>query len=112
MSFDVLATEDFERELKRLAKKHRSLRDDIAKLGKALSADPTMGVPIGHGCYKVRMAISSRGKGKSGGARVVTLVWVKEEQVFLLSIYDKSEQDDISDSRLKEIVSNLDPGQH
>ena len=90
MSFEVLSTEDFERELKRLAKKHRSLRDDIAKLGMALSAEPTMGVHIGQGCYKIRLAISSKGKGKSGGARVITLVWVREEQVFMLSIYDKS----------------------
>jgi mRNA-degrading endonuclease RelE of RelBE toxin-antitoxin system len=107
MSFEVLSTEDFERELKRLAKKHRSLRDDIVKLGQALSADPTIGVPIGQGCYKIRLGISSKGKGKSGGARVITLVWVREEQVFMLSIYDKSEQEDISDSRLKELLGNL-----
>jgi hypothetical protein len=107
MSFEVLSTGDFEQELKRLAKKHRSLRDDVAKLGRALSTDPTQGTPLGQGCYKIRLAISSKGKGKSGGARVITLVWVRDEQVFMLSIYDKSEQEDINDSRLQELLRNL-----
>ncbi len=65
------------------------------------------GTPIGQGCYKIRLAISSKGKGKSGGARVITLVWVRDEQVFMLSIYDKSEQEDINDSRLQELLDNL-----
>ncbi len=65
------------------------------------------GTPLGQGCYKIRLAISSKGKGKSGGARVITLVWVRDEQVFMLSIYDKSEQEDINDSRLQELLRNL-----
>jgi len=111
MSFKVSVTADFKRESKRLVKKYVSLRKEIGDLIHSLEDEPMLGTPIGNGCYKIRLAISSKGKGKSGGARVITLVWVKEEQVFLLSIYDKSEQDDISDSRLKELVSNIDPGQ-
>jgi mRNA-degrading endonuclease RelE of RelBE toxin-antitoxin system len=107
MSFKVTVSADFKRESKRLLKKYASLRKEIESLILSLEDDPTQGTPIGQGCYKIRLAISSKGKGKSGGARVITLVWVKEEQVFMLSIYDKSEQDDISDSRLKELLGNL-----
>ena len=49
-----------------------------------------IGVPIGKGCYKVRMAISSKGKGKSGGARVITYVRIVKKVVVLLTMYDKS----------------------
>lgn len=111
MSFKVSVTADFKRESKRFVKKYVSLRKEIGELIISLEDKPMQGTPIGSRCYKIRLAISSKGKGKSGDARVITLVWVREEQVFLLSIYDKSEKDDISDSRLKELVSNLDSGQ-
>jgi hypothetical protein len=107
MSFKVVVTDDFKRESKRLVKKYVSLKEEIARLISNLEGDPMQGTPLGRNCYKVRLAITSKGKGKSGGARVITLVWVKQEQVFLLSIYDKSEQEDISDGRLRKLLENL-----
>lgn len=55
---------------------------------------------MANSCYKIRIAIKSKGKGKSGGARVITHVQVFENNVFLLAIYDKSEQKDISDKEI------------
>lgn len=107
MSFKVTVSADFKRESKRLLKKYASLRKEIEALVISLEEDPMQGTPLGQGCYKIRLAISSKGKGKSGGARVITLVWVRDEQVFMLSIYDKSEQEDINDSRLQELLRNL-----
>ena len=72
-----------------------------------LSADPFEGTPIGQNCYKIRLAISSKGKGKSGGARVITYVYVEGKIVYLLAIYDKSEQTDISDSELKSRMKSI-----
>jgi hypothetical protein len=67
-----------------------------------------MGIPIGNDCYKIRMAITSKGKGKSGGARIITHVLVKKENIYMLSIYDKSEVENITDadilSRLKRLL--------
>lgn len=60
---------------------------------------------MGKNCYKIRMSVASKGKGKSGGARIITHVRVLETTVYLLSIYDKSEQESIAD---KEILSILD----
>nr|WP_235904297.1 type II toxin-antitoxin system RelE/ParE family toxin [Arcticibacter tournemirensis] len=57
---------------------------------------------MGDNCFKIRIAIASKGKGKSGGARVITHVLIKEETVFLLSIYDKAEREAISDKDIKE----------
>ncbi len=94
---------NFDREAKRLIKKHRSLAQEVAWLIETLAQNPTMGTPIGLDCYK-RLAIKSKGVGKSGGARAITCVVALKETVTLLSIYDKSEQDDISDKELKMLL--------
>ncbi|EON74683.1 hypothetical protein ADIS_4794 [Lunatimonas lonarensis] len=64
----------------------------------------TIGMPLGNSCYKIRLAITSKGKGKSGGARVITHFYVADNTVFLLSIYDKSDQDTISDNQIKALL--------
>jgi hypothetical protein len=102
MSYKVLATTFFEREPKAVAKKHRSLKKDLAALIEQLEQDPTTGTELGNNCYKIRLAIASKGKGKSGGARVITHVQVSATTVYLLSIYDKSEMENISDNAIKE----------
>ena len=92
MSFDVIPIPEFVKELKWLAKKYRSLKAEIDVLGDDLSHDPYIGTSIGSDCYKIRLAIQSKGGGKSGGARVITCVVAVCEEVYLLSIYDKSDQ--------------------
>ncbi|OYU82693.1 MAG: hypothetical protein CFE24_14505 [Flavobacterium sp. BFFFF2] len=108
MSYKIVSTHTFDRELKRLAKKHRSIKADLYELGEQLEENPTMGDEVIDHCYKIRMAISSKNKGKSGGARIITYVYVAQETVFLLSIYDKGEQEDISNHELKKLIESLD----
>ena len=107
MSFSIVPTPPFERELKQLSKKYPSIKKDIAALADQLMKEPKIGTPLGNDCYKIRMAISSKGKGKSGGARVITHVAIIESNVFLLSIYDKSEAVNISNKELKERIKKL-----
>lgn len=107
MSFNVIATEPFERKLKRLAKKYRSLSTDLALVIDELIENPTLGTPIGKDCYKLRIAIASKGKGKSGGARMITYVRIVKKTVFLMDIYDKSEQANISDKELLMLIDIL-----
>ena len=104
MIYKVKFIPKFERELKRLAKKYPSLKTDFSILIKILKENPTSGISLGNNCYKVRMAISSKSKGKSGGARVITCFKIVHETVFLLAIYDKNEQESISDAELKELL--------
>lgn len=108
MSYNILATSFFERELKALAKKHRSLKNDLSALIEQLEQNPTTGTELGNNCYKIRLAIASKGKGKSGGARVITHVQVISTTVYLLSIYDKSEMENISDNIIKDRLKKLD----
>ena len=74
---------------------------------KELHTNPTMGTSIGHSCYKIRLAIKSKGKGKSGGARVITYYYIRGETVYLLSIYDKAEQENISDEAIAELLLGI-----
>ena len=107
MSFNVIATVPFERKLKRLAKKHKTLKTDLLNVVNELAENPKMGTPIGKECYKIRIAITSKGKGKSGGARVITYVRIVTTTVFLMDIYDKSEQANITDKELQLLIEVL-----
>lgn len=108
MNVNIDVLDDFQRNFKRLKKKYKSLVNDYSDLLDSLRENPTLGVSLGMGAHKVRMAILSKGGGKSGGARVITYV-VNEEapdtfNVTLLTIYDKSEQANIPDGYLNYLV--------
>ena len=100
MSFNVIATDKFKKHAKRVAKKHPSLKSDLEKLINSLEENPRQGNSLGKDCFKVRMAITSKGKGKSGGARLITCVKTVSNNVYLLTIFDKSEKENVSDKEL------------
>ena len=106
MNCNITATPRFKKELKRLGKHYKSLKEDYAGLLNSLQANPFQGTDLGKGLRKIRITITSKGKGKRGGARVITLtalVATDEADVLLLTIYDKSERENISDQELEEI---------
>jgi len=104
MKYKVSAISNFRKEAKRLIKKYPLLKNELIELGEQLEENPTQGTSIGNNCYKIRLAIASKGKGKSGGARIITYIFVAQTTVFLLSIYSKSEKENISDAELKELL--------
>ncbi|MCE3227568.1 MAG: hypothetical protein K0S32_2119 [Bacteroidetes bacterium] len=107
MSFKIKTISVFEKQAKRLSKKYPSLKKDLLLLVNELSENPEMGTSLGSNCYKVRFAITSKGKGKSGGARIITNIAIMDQTVYLLSIYDKSEVTSITDKELKELLKYL-----
>lgn len=108
MSYNVVTVKTFDSKAKKLAKKYSSLKYEIADLIDLLEEKPFTGTSIGKGCYKIRLKISSKGKGKSGGARVITHIYIVEETVYLLTIYDKSEKEDLTDEELFELLKQLE----
>ena len=103
MNCTIRLTPHFFKELKRLAKWHRLLEKDLQVFQQSLRENPWQGVELGNGLRKVRMAITSKGKGKRGGARVITftaVLSIENMEVVLVTIYDKSEQETISDKEL------------
>lgn len=109
MSFSVAVTSYFKKQAKRLLKKYPSLKAELQTMVAGLEAKPDQGESIGNNCYKIRLAIASKNKGKSGGARLITHVLYSDECVYLLSIYDKSELDNISDTELMELLKYIPP---
>ncbi|SHN28895.1 type II toxin-antitoxin system RelE/ParE family toxin [Mucilaginibacter sp. OK098] len=106
MIYRVKTTLDFDKEFKRISKKHKGIKSDLAKLIDDLEVNPTKGTDLGQNIYKIRMSISGTNKGKSGSARVITCVVVVKEIVYLSEIYLKNEYDtvdaDIVIQRLKD----------
>lgn len=118
MKVIVRITKNFAVEVKPLLKKYHSLSVDLLKLETELIGNPRLGVSLGRDVYKIRLKITSKNKGKNGGARVISLVETtligiteissqEETIVNLIYIYDKSDVDNISDKELKELIKNF-----
>lgn len=110
MNFEVRTTPDFERAFKALAKRHRSLRQDILRFTESLQKNPFQGDELCPGIRKIRMAISSKGRGKSGGARVITYTVIATESdgcVYLIDIYDKSDHSTIDTGIIQKTIKEI-----
>ena len=107
MSYEVRTISSFEKEFKRLSKKYPSLKSDLFNLVSDLGSDPFRGSALGKGFYKIRLKISSKAGGKSGGARIITCVRIVQGVVYLALIYDKSERSSISDKDLKYLAAQI-----
>ena len=107
MNCRIETTPDFARELKQLAKRYPSMRDDYRDFLDALRKSPLQGEPLGRHLRKVRFPIASKAKGKSGGTRVIThtvLVATDGANITLVTIYDKSDQESISNKELQQLM--------
>lgn len=103
---EIIATKTFIKSAKAIAKRYGSFNSDYQELLSQFTENPNMGVDLGEGFRKVRMAISS--KGKSGGARVITFdALEKNGNLYLIYAYDKSEHYNIRLAVIKEIVAEL-----
>jgi len=104
--------DEFQRGAKALRKKYPSFEDDYNTFLDELEKNPFSGEPLGKHTYKNRMAIASKGKGKSGGARVITynLQQQSEDEVIitLMTIYDKSDISNVSDAYLRSLVQEVE----
>ena len=106
MSYNIELSANFKKEAKRLIKKYPSLKKELAELFTELEENPTSGIPLGNDIYKIRLAIASKNKGKSGGARVLSFVKVTQTTVLLFSIYSKGKIDNLNDKEIKELIKD------
>ena len=117
MKVSVKITQSFKRRVKPFLKKYPSLGEELIELEKELIANPKLGKPLGSDSYKIRLSVKSKGKGKSGGLRVIShldteiIGFIKKTDgvivVNLISIYDKSETASITDKELKELIASI-----
>lgn len=107
MNYKVKPIPNFLKDLKQLAKRYPSIKRDLHTLGISLQANPHLGTDLGKGLRKIRMAITSKGWGKSGGARIITLNVILNEnegELLLITIYDKAERSTISVQEIDELL--------
>lgn len=118
MKVIVRISKSFKRQAKPLLKKYPSLKKELSQLETELIENPKLGKPLGHGSYKIRLAVKSKGRGKSGGLRVVShlntelIGYIEDEGekiiINLISIFDKSETASISDKELKDLINRIE----
>ena len=107
MNYRIKTYRCFDKGIKQLAKRYKSLKTDLAFLAQELLQNPELGTDLGGGLHKVRMGISAKGKGKRAGAIVITLIATiseDEKEIGLHFIYDKSERENVTDKELQQIL--------
>jgi mRNA-degrading endonuclease RelE of RelBE toxin-antitoxin system len=107
MSYNVIPTPNFKSQAKRLIKKFPSLKKELSDLSITLSQTPDLGTPLGNDTFKVRLAVKSKGKGKSGGMRIITFKMDRNKEIYLLTIYDKSEIASVDDRTIRFIIRQI-----
>lgn len=108
MNVLIETSRSFDREAKRLKKHYASFSQDLMALVADIKANPQLGTDLGGGVRKIRMRITSKGKGKSGGARVITFTVIAtatDTEVNLLYIYDKAERSTITTEEINSLLS-------
>jgi len=105
---EIITTDEFKRCAKPLAKRYKSFNQDYQDLLDELEKNPRLGTDLGMGYRKVRMAIKSKRKGKSSGARVITLDTLELDScLYLLFVYDKSDADSVNLDVIKKMISDM-----
>jgi len=110
MATIIIPSGKFKKSFKKLSKKYTSLKEDYKTFETELLANPQLGVSLAGGFRKVRLAIQSKGKGKSGGARIITYALLLKEEgdtIILVDIYDKSEKDTMEETEYTEILQKF-----
>lgn len=107
MNYEVKTISVFEKQASRLARKFPSFKKDLQQLIFSLKNNPVQGTSLGKQCYKIRLAVTSKGKGKSGGTRVITHIVISDKIVYLLSVYDKSEKDSLINAELNSLLKYI-----
>ena len=110
MNFEIQTSSYFDAEAKRLVKRHRSFIDDLQDFRDSILKNPYQGTELSPGIRKVRLTIGSKGRGKSGGARVITFTYLVDEKdgvVILLLLYDKADASSIKMNVVRQIIKDL-----
>ena len=103
----IIPTKQLAKDLKELGKKYPSITADLRQLQGELLENPTKGTPLGDNRYKIRLKIASKSQGKSGGARVITYLKLSDDELWLLTMYDKSDIENVSDAFLNDLVKAI-----
>lgn len=108
MKYRVIIEKSFTKPAKRLARRYPSFPKDLLSVVEHLESNPLLGTSLGGNLRKVRLAIRSKSRGKSGGARVISYIYLEGNRVHLLTVYDKSDRDNVTDEELRQLVNDIE----
>jgi hypothetical protein len=103
MNLIIVPTPNFQKSVKKLLKKYKSLLKDLEMFFEDYELLQKQAQELGSNCFKIRLANSSIPIGKSGGFRVIYFI-KQENKIYLLEIYSKSQQANISKEQITEIL--------
>ncbi|MBL0686356.1 MAG: type II toxin-antitoxin system RelE/ParE family toxin [Sulfurospirillum sp.] len=104
MNYSIVVLPTFAIKLKKLSKKYKKIKIDFQGLKEKLNDNPKSGIPLQYNCYKMRVSNSSIPAGKSGGFRVIYYFVNKDENIFLMTLFSKTQKENISDNELLELL--------
>ena len=107
MNYKVIPTPEFIKNLKTLNKKYKNIKNDVLELANKLEKNPKIGIDLGNSTFKIRIKNSDNNKGKSAGYRIIIYCIDDKKEVFLVTIYSKSEKENLLDLELKELIARL-----
>jgi mRNA-degrading endonuclease RelE of RelBE toxin-antitoxin system len=107
MSYNIIPTDKFKKQAKKLVKKYSSLKKELENFALELSLNPEQGKSLGNNTFKVRLSVKSKNKGKSGGMRVITFIIKPNKEVYLLTIYDKADIESVDDNTITKLIENI-----
>jgi len=106
MSYKIYALNQFKKDVKSLLKRYKNIKNDLKTLNKSLQSNPKEGINLFSNVYKIRIQNSSINKGKSAGFRVIYYYIDNQNNIYLLTIYSKSDLSNISDKKILKILKN------
>ena len=109
MNYKIIPTPEFIKNFKTLKKRYKRIKNDILELTAKLEKNPNMGAKLGDNTFKVRIKNSDNNRGKSAGYRVITYCINENSELFLITIYSKSEKENILDLELKKLIAEIEP---
>ena len=111
MKYQVMITPRFEKDIKAYKKRFPKIDEDMDEVINQLEKGNFLGdqinevhLPNDEGVYKVRVANTSARQGKSGGFRLVYYVVKNQWEIYLLTIYSKTDKSNISDKEIIKII--------
>ena len=107
MHCNILSIPEFDKNVKKLSKRYKNIKNDLIQLVIELQENPSLGIPLFNSCYKIRLANSSVPTGKSKGFRVITYYIDDSNDIYLISIYSKSDKENISDTEIIELLKEI-----
>ena len=108
MNYKIIPAPEFIKNIKSLKKRYKNIKKDIKDFSNELKKNPTMGISLGKNVYKVRVKNTDINKGKSAGYRVITYLVTQDHEIYLITIYSKSDKENLLDEEIKKLIEELD----